>query len=99
MLRVILITLAVLYALRLFARLTAPRAAAPAGAAMPESEPKPRAPTLSAAQRAELEAERERALREGRQIDAIKLHRRLTGLESAGAKEEVDAMRGRGTGR
>jgi len=87
MLRVILITLAVLYALRLFARLTAPREAAPAGAAMDASEPKLRKPTLSEAQRVELEVERERALREGRQIDAIKLHRRLTGLESTEAED------------
>jgi hypothetical protein len=78
MLRVILMTLAVLYALRWFARLTAPRAPAPAGAATPGREPKPRQPTLSEAQRAELEAERERALREGRQLDATRLHRILT---------------------
>jgi hypothetical protein len=77
-LRVILIALAALYALRLFARLTAPRAAGPAGAARRESEPKPSRPTLSDAQRAELEVERERALREGRQIDAIEIHRRLS---------------------
>ena len=82
MLRVILITLAVLYALRLFARLTAPRTAAPAGAAMRAREPKPRTPMLSEALRAELEAERERALREGRQVDAIEIQ---TGVALIGA--------------
>jgi hypothetical protein len=85
MLRVILIALAVLFALRWFARLTAPRAPAPSRAQPPperdvagrgEQEKKPE---LSAAERAALEAERERALREGRQIDATRLHRKLTG--------------------
>lgn len=35
-------------------------------------------PRLSPAERALLEKERERALLEGRQIDAIEIHRRLT---------------------
>ena len=80
MLRVVLITLGVLVLLRLFARLSAALVATPRE---PEDPPRPSAtpkPRLSAAQRAELEAERERALREGRQIDAIKIHRQLTGL-------------------
>jgi hypothetical protein len=76
MLRVILITLSVLYALRLLVRLAAPRTA---GAPIAEREPKARSSALSEAQRVELEAERERALREGRQVDAIKIHRQLTG--------------------
>jgi hypothetical protein len=85
MLRVILITLAVLFALRWFARLTAPRASTPPRAQPPPErdlsgrESKATKPELSAAERAALEAERERALREGRQIDATRLHRKLTG--------------------
>jgi hypothetical protein len=78
MLRVILIALAVLFALRLLARLTAPRA--PAQASF-EREKRPTPPPPSAAERAALEAERERALREGRQIDAIEIHRKLSGGE------------------
>jgi hypothetical protein len=84
MLRVILIALVVLVALRWLARLTAPRAAAPPDAQPPRErdvagrQPKETRPELSATQRAELEAERERALREGRQIDATRLHRKLT---------------------
>jgi hypothetical protein len=79
MLRVLLTAIAVLLVLRWFARLTTPRAAAPAAPAARQGPPPPRpqAPVLSAAERAELEQERERALREGRQIDAIELHRRL----------------------
>ena len=105
MLRVILITLAVLFALRLFARLTAPRAASAAGAQPGGGSPPERdlgAPSASARrsalspqERERLEAERELALREGRQIDAIKIHRELTGLGLKDAKDEVDAMRGR----
>ena len=103
MLRVILITLAVLFALRLFARLTAPRAASAAGA-QPGGPPErdrgapsasARRSALSPQERERLEAERELALREGRQIDAIKIHRELTGLGLKDAKDEVDAMRGR----
>ncbi|HEY8121982.1 MAG TPA: hypothetical protein VII78_11740 [Myxococcota bacterium] len=75
MLRVVLITLSVLFLLRWFARLAAPRSNAPA---QPTPEPRRQTPPLSAAERAALEQERERALREGRQIDAIELHRRLT---------------------
>jgi hypothetical protein len=88
MLRVILMTLAVLLALRLFARLTAPRAAAPRGAHPPARDvgenaanPEPPTPALSPKERARLEAERELALREGRQIDAIEIHRRLKGRD------------------
>jgi hypothetical protein len=84
MLRVILITLAVLLALRLFARLTAPRAASPRRTHPRErdvgrnaADPAPPTPALSPQERARLEAERELALREGRQIDAIEIHRRL----------------------
>jgi hypothetical protein len=78
MLRVILIALAVLIALRVFARLTVPRTAAPPSF---EREKRPTPPPPSAAERAALEAERERALREGRQIDAIEIHRKLSGGE------------------
>jgi hypothetical protein len=42
----------------------------------PLSSPPP--PRLTPEERALLEKERERALREGRQIDAIEIHRRLT---------------------
>jgi hypothetical protein len=77
-LRVILIALAVLLALRLFARLAATRAPA-RPAPEPAPEPKPKQPALSDAERAALEAERERALREGRQLDAIEIHRKLSG--------------------
>ena len=76
MLRVILIALAVLLALRLFARLTAPRSAA---THLPRRDPSRPRHVLSNEQRAELEAERERALREGRQLDAIEIHRKLNG--------------------
>lgn len=98
MLRVVLITLAVLFALRWLARLTAPRPPAQPGARPPErdvarGEPRPRRPALGAQERERLEAERERALREGRQIDAIKIHRQLTGAELTRAKDEVDALR------
>lgn len=78
MLRVILIALAVLLALRVLARLTAPRAPAPRSV---EPEKRPTPPPPSAAERAALEAERERALREGRQIDAIEIHRKLSGRD------------------
>ena len=78
MLRVILIALAVLLALRLFARLTAPRSVSRTSR---EREAKPRVPAPSESERAALEAERERALREGRQVDAIEIHRKLTGRE------------------
>lgn len=94
MLRTILIAIAVLLALRFIARLTAPR---PVGGAAPNAEPQGRAPrrrpVLSDAERERLEAERELALREGRQIDAIKLHRQLTGLDLKDAKDEMDARR------
>jgi ribosomal protein L7/L12 len=94
MLRVLLIALAVLFALRAFARLASPRGPAPS---MAQGEPRAKKPSLSDAQRAELEAERERALREGRQIDAIKIHRQLTGLGLTDAKRAVDEMRQAGT--
>ncbi len=96
MLRTILIALAVLFALRFVARLTAPRRGADGAPGAPPPEPAPRRkPVLSDAERERLEAERELALREGRQIDAIKLHRQLTGLELKDAKDELDARRGR----
>ena len=86
MLRVVLITVMVLLALRFFARLSAAFASAAPAAHPPEREHTPRAPAreqtkpqLSDAERAALEAERELALREGRQIDAIKIQRQLTG--------------------
>jgi len=87
--RLVLIALAVLVALRVLARFAAreiPLAKERGGA------PRPR-PSLSPAQRAELEAAREQALREGRQIDAIKIHRELTGLGLAQAKDEMDEAR------
>jgi hypothetical protein len=98
MLRVILITIVVLLALRFFARLTAPRRTATPGAQPVRDvrgrERKPQRPALSAAERERLEDERERALREGRQIDAIEIHRRLTGLGQNDATEAADAPRG-----
>ena len=95
MLRWILIALVVFAVLRLLTRLASartPTAPMPASSGPPE-------PTLSNAERAELELEREAALREGRQIDAIKLHRRLTGLGSRDAKDEADELRKRSGGR
>ena len=89
MLRVILTALAVLFALRLFARLTAPR---PRPRPIPEREQRPRAAALTAAERERLEAERERALREGRQIDAIKIHRQLTGIDQGDAQGEAETL-------
>jgi hypothetical protein len=90
MLRVILTTLAALVALRLFARLTAPRAATPPAERDVGGQAQgARGPALSASERAALEAERERALREGRQIDAVRIHRQLTGKD----KDETAAMR------
>lgn len=86
--RLVLIALAVLIALRILARFAAreiPLAK--------ERDPERPRPTLSPAQRAELEAAREQALREGRQIDAIKIHRELTGLGLAQAKDEMDEAR------
>ena len=91
MLRWILIALVVFAALRLITRLAAARIAAPPG---PEASSPPK-PTLSTSERAELERERETALREGRQIDAIKIHRQLTGLGLKDAKHEVDELRKR----
>ncbi len=81
MLRLILIALAVFSVLRLLARLAPARQRTPRAAAQAPARAQraPRKPSLSAAERAEIEAERERALSEGRQLDAIKLHRRLTG--------------------
>jgi ribosomal protein L7/L12 len=91
--RLVLIALAVLIALRILARFATreiPLAKERGAPARPRS-------TLSPEQRAELEAAREQALREGRQIDAIKLHRQLTGLGLAQAKDEMDeARRSRG---
>jgi ribosomal protein L7/L12 len=97
MLRTILIAIAVLFVLRFVARLTAPRPPAAGGmpgATQPERAPR-RRPALSDAERERLEVEREAALREGRQIDAIKLHRQLTGLDLVDAEHEMDARRGR----
>jgi ribosomal protein L7/L12 len=88
MMRLVLIALAVIVALQLLARFAArgiPRPESP-------SEPRPK-PSLTPEQRAELEAQRELALREGRQIDAIKIHRQLTGLGLAQAKDEMDEAR------
>ena len=80
MLRTLLIAIGVLFVLRWLARLAAPRAPAHA-APPPEPTPRAKVPPLSDAERAELERERERALREGRQVDAIRIHRRLAGAE------------------
>jgi ribosomal protein L7/L12 len=91
MMRLVLIALAVLLALRVVARLAAregPLAKEPLA-------PPHKAPALDDAQRSELEAAREQALREGRQIDAIKIHRELTGAGLAQAKDEMDAARRR----
>ncbi len=97
MLRVLLIALGVLLVLRWFARLAAPRTPPQAPPPrQPDRVPHARAPSLSQAERAELEAERERALSEGRQIDAIKLHRRLTGPRLAETGGERDERRQRG---
>ncbi len=95
MLRWILIGLVVFAVLRLIARLASARVPS---APMPASSAPPK-PTLSTAERAELERERETALREGRQIDAIKIQRQLTGLGLKDAKDEVDEMRKRSGGR
>jgi ribosomal protein L7/L12 len=94
MLRWLLIALVVFAVLRLIARLASARIPS-AGMPAPRDPPKP---TLSAAERAELERERETALREGRQIDAIKIHRQLTGLGLKDAKDEVDELRKRSGG-
>jgi hypothetical protein len=96
MLRVILITIAVLFALRLFARLTAPRIGQPSGSEPRQRDvggrgPRMREPALSAAERQRLEAERELALREGRQLDAIEIHRQLTGSDRKDVRREADA--------
>jgi hypothetical protein len=99
MLRMLLIALGILIAMRIVARLITPgssalRGGAPSGERDLSGRPASAAkPALSPAERERLEAERELALREGRQIDAIKLHRQLTGLDLADAKDEIDAMR------
>ena len=95
MLRWLLIALIVFAVLRLMARLVSSRTPT---APLPESSRPPK-PTLSTAERAKLEREREEALREGRQIDAIKIHRQLTGLGLKDAKDEVDELRKRSGGR
>ncbi len=76
MVRWILIALGVFAVLQLLARLASARTPA---SPKPMSSVPPK-PTLSDAERAELELERERALHEGRQIDAIEIHRQLSGL-------------------
>lgn len=95
MLRWILIALVVFAMLRLMARLASARISSSPG---PEASSPPK-PGLSTAERAKLELEREEALREGRQIDAIKIHRQLTGLGLKDAKDEVDELRKRSGGR
>jgi hypothetical protein len=78
MLRVLLVALAVLLALRVIARALAPRAPQGGGVAR---TPSAQAPALTGEERARLEAERGRALREGRQLDAIRIQRRLGGFD------------------
>ena len=95
MVRWILIALGVFAVLRLLARLASARTPT---SPKPTSSGPPK-PSLSDAERAELERERETALREGRQIDAIKIHRQLTGLGLKDAKDAVDELRRRSGGR
>ena len=95
MLRWILIALVVFALLWVIARLASARIPS---SPMPAPRDPPK-PSLSDAERAELERERETALREGRQIDAIKIHRQLTGLGLKDAKDEVDELRRRSGGR
>jgi ribosomal protein L7/L12 len=87
--RIVLIALAVLIALRILARF----ATREIPLAKERGSPARPRPSLSPEQRAELEAAREQALREGRQIDAIKIHRELTGIGLARAKDEMDEAR------
>ena len=94
MLRWILIALVVFAVLRLLARLTSARIPT---SPTPASN-RPAKPTLSNAERAELERERETALREGRQIEAIKIHRQLTGLGLKDANDEIAELRKRSGG-
>ena len=95
MLRWILIALVVFAVLWLIARLASARISTSPG----REASSPSKPSLSTAERADLERERETALREGRQIDAIKIHRQLTGLGLKDAKDEVDELRKRSGGR